>query len=1052
MSQALSTADNRKAPLSCKGRGGGVRDEPPPYAELHARSNFSFLQGASHPEELVERAAALGYRALALTDECSLAGVVRAHAAACRHGLHLIIGSRLTCDCGLQIVVLAMDHAGYARLSALITRARRHTPKGTYRLDRDELADGLPGCQVLWCADPQADDSERDGHWLAARFGARCHIAVERALAADEGPRLQALADLAARTGLSRVATGGVVMHARGRRALADTLTAVRLGTTVAAAGTALLPSGERHLRSRGELAALFPAELLHATTAIAERCTFTLDELTYEYPDDVVPDGYTAAGWLRTRAEHGAAEHWPTGMPAAVRSQLEHELTLVAELGYEAYFLTVDDMVRFARERGVLCQGRGSAANSVLCFCLGITSVNPEESSMLFERFISRERGEPPDIDVDFEHQRREEVIQYVYRRYGDARVALAATVICYRTKSALRDVGRALGLDAVQIEQLARAARGRDGRAIDRDRVRETGLDPDAPLIHRVLVLAEQLLGFPRHLSQHVGGLVIARQPLAGLVPVENAAMDGRSVIQWDKDDLDAVGLLKIDCLALGMLTALRKAFTLVEQFHGQRYTLASLPRDDADVFAMIQRADTVGVFQIESRAQMSMLPRLRPACFYDLVIEISIVRPGPIQGEMVHPYLRRRQGLEPIDYGGPEMERVLGRTLGVPLFQEQVIEMAMVAAGFTPGEADQLRRSMAAWRQAGDLEQFERRIVDGMQAHGYSADFARRMFAQMRGFAGYGFPESHAASFAVLAWASCWLKHHFPAAYTAALLNSQPMGFYGPAQLVRDAREHGVEVRPVDVRYSADGSTLEVDERGSASLRLGLDRVQGLSAGARARLVAARTEAVFADVTDCARRSGLGRRDLDALAAADALVGLAGERPQARWAADGVQASLPLFVEAEAEASEPTPVLAAPTEGRTIVDDYRSLGLTLRRHPLALLRGHLPSWCTARSVRECPGGRRLITGGLVITRQQPSTATGITFLTLEDETGVVNVVVRRDVRAHQREVLYGALLLGVSGRVQREGEVVHVIAERLDDESALLGDLAISSRDFH
>lgn len=1023
----------------------------PAYAELDCRSNFSFLQGASHPEELVERAAALGYTALALTDECSLAGIVRAHGAARRFGLGLVCGSSFELACGLQLIVLAQDRAGYARLSHLITHARRSAAKGAYRLTRTDLDDGLPGCCVLWRADP-ATAADPDAEWLTATFGERCHLAIERPLGPDDEPNLQRLLVLAERHGLTPVATGGVRMHNRGRRALADTLTAIRLGTTVADAGLALAPSGERHLRSRSRLARLFPHELLAASAAVARQCMFSLDELAYDYPEEAVPAGYTPSSWLRSRAHEGAAEHWPAGMPARVREQLEHELAVIAELGYEAYFLTVDDIVRFARRRGILCQGRGSAANSVLCFCLGITAVNPDESSMLFERFISRERGEPPDIDVDFEHQRREEVIQYVYRRYGSARVALAATVICFRSKSALREVGRALGLPPAQVEQLARAARGRDGRDIDPERVRETGLDPDAPLLRRVLVLAEQVLGFPRHLSQHVGGLVIGRRPLAELVPVENAAMAGRTVIQWDKDDLDAVGLLKIDCLALGMLSALQRAFALIADFHGWRPDLATIPRDDPDVFAMIQRADTVGVFQIESRAQMNMLPRLKPASFYDLVIEISIVRPGPIQGEMVHPYLRRRQGLEPIEYGGPEIERVLGRTLGVPLFQEQVIEMAMVAAGFSPGEADQLRRSLATWRKGGDLEAFERRIVEGMRSCGYSGEFARRMFAQIRGFAGYGFPESHAASFAVLAWASCWLKYHYPAAFTAALLNAQPLGFYGPAQLVRDACEHGVEVRPVDVTVSAAQSTLEEDGTGQAALRLGLDRVSGLSRAACERIPATRTEeGAFRDVTDLATRAHLDRRDRDALAAADALRSLAGERPGAHWAADGVTPPLPLFGDADTGA-EPPPPLPTPSEGEAVVADYRSLGLTLRRHPLALLRERLPRWLVAADVRACSDGRRIVTGGLVITRQQPSTATGVTFLTLEDETGVVNVIVRRDVRERQREALYTASLLGVHGRIQRADEVVHVVAERLDDESAALGTLPVPSRDFH
>ncbi|MEX2575313.1 MAG: error-prone DNA polymerase, partial [Halofilum sp. (in: g-proteobacteria)] len=694
-----------------------------------------------------------------------------------------------------------------------------------------------------------------------------------------------------------------------------------------------------------------------------------------------------------------------------------------------------------------------GSAANSAVCYCLGITAIDPARSNLLFERFISRERNEPPDIDVDFEHHRREEVIQYIYRRYGDAHVALAATVIAYRTKSALRDVGKALGLTLAQVDALVSIGVGREGHhGIDRARVREAGLDLDTPVIHRVLTLAEQLLGFPRHLSQHVGGLVIGRRPLSELVPVENAAMAGRTVIQWDKDDLDAVGLMKIDCLALGMLTAIKNAFESIDGFYGRRLSLATIPAEDPEVYAMIQRADTIGVFQIESRAQMSMLPRLRPRTFYDLVIQVSIVRPGPIQGEMVHPYLRRRQGLEPVEYGGAApgsgVERVLERTLGVPLFQEQVIELATFAAGFSPGEADQLRRSMAAWSKNGNLESFERRLIDGMVANGYPEEFARRLFNQIRGFAGYGFPESHAASFALLAYASSWLKHHYPAAYTAALLNAQPMGFYSPSQLVRDARNHGVEVEPIDVCASEAGSCLEHDGAGGAMLRLGLDRVRGLSAAARARIPAAREGRAFRDAGDLARRARLDRRDLDALAEADALTALAGERPTARWAAAGVQPELPLF---EDEAPTPAPALRAPREGESIRADYASVGLTLRRHPLALLRPRFRRWRTAEEIFGLADGTGVHTGGLVTIRQQPSTPTGVTFVTLEDETGWFNVIVWRRIAERQRQTLYGARLMGIAGRVQREGEVVHVVARRLFDESPWLGRLDTRSRDF-
>ncbi len=1025
----------------------------PAYAELHAISNFSFLHGASHPEELVERAARLGYSALALTDECSLAGVVRAHEAAQQRELHLIVGSGFTCSCGLRLVLLAMDRAGYARLSALITDARRAAPKGEYRLARAALADGVPGCLALWLADPLDRDALRDGRWLAELFPGRCWIAVERHLGADEGAYLHALDELATDTGLPRTAAGGVRLHARGRRALADTLTAIRLGTTVADAGIALAANGERHLRPRARLGQLYPPELLAETVAIADRCRFSLDELHYEYPDEGIPREHTPASWLRSLTEAGAAERWPEGVPDSVRQQLEHELALISELEYEPYFLTVHEIVRFAREQDILCQGRGSAANSAVCYCLGITAIDPARSNLLFERFISRERNGPPDIDVDFEHHRREEVIQYIYRRYGDERVALAATVIGYRSKSALRDVGRALGLTPAQVDALASIGAGREGhRGLDRERVREAGLDPDTPMIHRVLTLAQQLLGFPRHLSQHVGGLVIGRRPLSELVPVENAAMAGRTVIQWDKDDLDAVGLMKIDCLALGMLTAVKNAFEWIDRFYGRRLTLATIPAEDPAVYAMIQRADTIGVFQIESRAQMSMLPRLRPQTFYDLVIQVSIVRPGPIQGEMVHPYLRRRQELEPVEYGGAApgsgVERVLERTLGVPLFQEQVIELATLAADFSPGEADQLRRSMAAWSKDGNLEVFERRLIHGMVANGYPEAFARRLFNQICGFAGYGFPESHAAGFALLAYASSWLKYHYPAAFTAALLNAQPMGFYGPSQLVRDAAEHGVEARPIDAAVSEAGSSLEDDGAGGAALRLGLDRVRGLSAAARTRIPAARRERGFHDAADLARRARLDRRDLDALAEADALVSLAGQRPTARWAAAGVQPELPLFAD---EVAAPAPTLRPLREGESIRADYASTGLTLRRHPLALLRPRFQRWRTAGEIHRLADGTDVQTGGLVTIRQQPSTPTGVTFVTVEDETGSLNVVVWRRIAERQRQTLYGARLMGIAGRVQREGEVVHVVAHRLFDESPWLGRLDTRSRDF-
>jgi len=776
-------------------------------------------------------------------------------------------------------------------------------------------------------------------------------------------------------------------------------LTAVRLGKPVAQCGQALFPNAERHLRLRMRLAQLYPPELLAETLAIAERCHFSLDELRYEYPQELVPESETPASWLRKLAEDGLRWRFPAGVPARVGELVEHELRLIAELGYEPFFLTVHDVVRYARDHGILCQGRGSAANSVVCYALGITEVDPARMNMLFERFVSRERNEPPDIDVDFEHQRREEVIQYVYRKYGRSRAALAATVICYRAKSALRDVGKALGMPL-----------------------------SEPPLLE----LAEALRGFPRHLSQHVGGFVISRGPLAELVPVENAAMPERSVIQWDKDDLETLGLLKVDVLALGMLSAIRRALKMIG------IEMQDVPAEDPEVYRMIQKADTVGVFQIESRAQMSMLPRLRPENFYDLVIEVAIVRPGPIQGGMVHPYLRRRRQEEPVVYPSPQVERVLRRTLGVPIFQEQVMELAMVAAGFTPGEADRLRRSMAAWKRSGGLEPFEERLKSGMRRNGYSEAFADSLYRQILGFGEYGFPESHSASFALLVYVSSWIKCHYPAVFCAALLNSQPMGFYAPAQLVQDARRHGVEVRPPDVQASDWDCALEAN-----ALRLGLRMVSGLAEKEGRRIAAGRPYSSIHDLN-------LNKRDLRCLAAAGALQSLAGHRRRAHWAAAGAARRAPL----DAPAAERLPALAPPREGEEIVADYASLGLTLGRHPLALLRENLQKkdLISAKQLHLLPHGRRARVAGLVTCRQRPDTASGVVFVTLEDETGCMNVVVWRNLVESQRRELLGARLMGVEGVVERDGDVVHLVARRLSDYSALLGPLAAASRDFH
>jgi error-prone DNA polymerase len=1023
-----------------------------PYAELHCLSSFSFLRGASQPGELVERAAQLGYAALAITDECSVAGVVRAHVAARERQFKLIVGAEFRLDDGLRCVLLAQNRQGYGRLCRLITRGRRAAPKGEYRLGRGDFLD-LEGCLCLWL--PAAKPEAGDAQWFAQRFPGRVWLAVELLTTGRDRRRREALQALACATGLPLVATGDVHMHARGRRALQDVLTATRLGTTVDQAGLELFPNGERHLRPVARIAELHPPGLLAASLDIAARCTFSLDELRYEYPREIVPEGYTPSAWLRRLTEEGKRHRWPAGVPAQAGQAIEHELALIEDLDYEAYFLTVHDIVRFARSRGILCQGRGSAANSAVCYCLGITEVDPARMSLLFERFISRERNEPPDIDVDFEHERREEVIQYLYGKYGRERAALAATVISYRPRSALRDVARAMGLDALQVEALARSMQWWDGSRIDAGRVREVGLDPDSPVLSKVLALARALLGFPRHLSQHVGGFVIARDLLEELVPVENAAMPERTVIQWDKDDLDALGLLKVDVLGLGMLSAIRRAFDLVEGCGGPRWTLATVPAEDPAVYDMIGHADTVGVFQIESRAQMAMLPRLRPRSYYDLVIEVAIIRPGPIQGDMVHPYLRRRAGLEAISYPSEAVADVLKRTLGVPIFQEQVMQLAIVAAGFTPGEADQLRRAMAAWKRKGGLGPFEERLIRGMRERGYAEEFARRIFQQILGFGEYGFPESHAASFALLVYVSAWLKRHEPGAFTAALINSQPMGFYAPSQLVQDARRHGVEVRPIDVHASAWDCTLEA-QAGAVSppaLRLGLRLVKGLSAEAAGRLVAARAgRSGFESVQQLAELARLDRRELGCLAAADALTGLGGHRHRAAWNVAGVESPWPVLP--EVRIAEGLPLLRAPREGEDIVADYAHTGLTLRRHPVALLRPQLGArgMLSSAELRATPHGSIVRTAGLVITRQRPGSAEGVTFVTLEDEFGSINLIVWRDVAERQRRPLVASRLLAVAGELQVEGEVMHVIAHRLADLSRWLGQLQARSRNFH
>ena len=1086
----------------------------PRYAELHCRSNFSFLTGASHPKELVARALQLGYGALAITDECSLSGVVHAHEEAQRCGLHLIVGATMWVGAAegsadadpptmspMRLVLLAQTRAGYGHLSEWITLARRRAGKGHYHAYRSDIEAapsassqanvpdgpalaGLPGCLALLSPNvtQPLDQMLAHAQWLKAVFGDRAAMALSLLLRARDDVLIERVRQVADITGLPIAAAGDVLMHVRSRKPLQDTLTATRLGLPLAQCGWQLEPNAEQHLRPIGRLQALHEPAWLAQTVSLAERCTFSLAELRYEYPDEIVPPGTTPASHLRALTEAGALkryppEKFPHGVPPKVREQIEHELALIARLHYEPYFLTVADIVQWARAQSILCQGRGSAANSTVCYCLQVTEVDPARQHTLFERFISVERNEPPDIDIDFEHQRREEVIQYIYRKYGRDRAALTAVITRYRPRSALRDVGRALGLDLQRIDGVAKSQQWFDGRSIDPERLREKGFDLASPITRLWMELTEQLIGFPRHLSQHPGGFVISRGPLAQLVPIENAAMEGRSVIQWDKDDLDALGLLKVDILALGMLTALRRSLDLIGQKLGRRFELQDVPPEDAATYDMICKADTVGVFQIESRAQMSMLPRLKPREFYDLVVEVAIVRPGPIQGGMVHPYLRRRDGLEPVTYPKPEIEVALSRTKGVPIFQEQVMQLAVLAADFTPGEADSLRRGMAAWKRKGGLGPFHERLVGRMVEKGYERDFAESIFKQIEGFGEYGFPESHAASFALLVYASSWIKCHHPDAFLVALLNSQPMGFYQPAQLVRDAREHGVEVRPVDVRFSLWDSSLEGQGDGVRAVRLGLNRIGGLAPDVAGRIVQSRQRGgAFGDLEALTRRATLGAHELKLLADADALRGLVaqaqapsgasppvGHRHQAAWAVAAIEpppsALLHDMRRREDALDAFPPALAAPSAAEDMRADYRSLGLTLNRHPLALLRAQLDVFRiqTAAVLRGYPSGRIARASGIVTHRQRPGTAKGTVFVTLEDDTGSINVIVWPAVAQAQRQPLLAATLLTVYGQWQRHSDsggehaVMHLLATKLIDHTALLDGLTTRSRDF-
>jgi len=1019
------------------------------HAELVCATAFTFLEGASHAEELVARAHALGLAALGMADRNTVAGVVRAHEAARKVGLRLLVGARLSFVDGTpDVVAYPTDRTVWGRLTTLLTLGKRRAKKGECVLTRADFAAHAAGMVGIAMAPEVLGE-------LREMLGGRVWLAARRAHAGDDARRLAALAAAGRAAGVPLLATHDVLFHHPARKPLADVMACIRLGTTIERAGLALAPHAERHLKPPGETARLFrdhPAAVA-ASLEIAAQVGFSLDQLSYEYPDEPVPPGRTADEHLAVLTRQGAAQRYPQGVPDRVRATIAKELAMIERLGYARYFLTVHDIVVFARGRGILCQGRGSAANSAVCFALGITAVDPVEIDLLFERFINAERREPPDIDVDFEHERREEVIQYIYRRYGADRAAIAATVIHYRPKMAIREVGRVMGLSEDTTGILSSqswGSRSSAGELWSPERLAEVGLDPESPALARTLLLARELIGFPRHLSQHVGGFVLTRGPLIETVPVGPAAMAERSFIEWDKDDIDALGIMKVDVLALGMLTCIRKAFALLRARGFPIADLADVPREDPATYRMLCRGDSVGVFQVESRAQMNMLPRLRPVRFYDLVIEVAIVRPGPIQGDMVHPYLRRRQGREAVHFPSPdpahgppdELERVLGKTLGVPLFQEQAMRIAIEAAKFTPEEANALRRAMSTFRHVGTINTFFDKMVGGMVARGYAPDFAERCFRQIEGFGTYGFPESHAASFAHLVYVSAWLKCHHPAAFACALLNSQPMGFYAPAQIVRDAREHAVAVRGIDVAYSGWDCTVEEGEGSAVALRLGLRLIEGFREAWADRVAAARPLADFAALA----RVGLPRAALVMLAEADGLRSLGLDRRAAAWRVRGLeQDAAPLLA-----ALDPPPgaaVLPKMADGEHVAADYQTTGLSLRAHPMRFLRRTL----AAEGVASCASatterdGRRVRLAGVVLMRQRPGTAAGVVFATIEDETGIANIVIWATVMERFRRAVLGSSVLEVTGRIQRSEEgVVHVVAEALADRSALLANL--------
>ncbi|MEZ9168729.1 error-prone DNA polymerase [Vibrio cyclitrophicus] len=1025
------------------------------YSELFCQSNYSFLEGASHAEELVLQADFLRYKALAVTDECSLAGIVKVHSAIKQHKLSLkqIVGSMFWLNEECQVILICPNRQAYAELCRIITNARRRSSKGHYQLSEWDIM-SAKHCFILWLPQQKNEDAHW-GQWLSQHHSGRLWIGLQRHLKQTDQQYIDYCVEMSHHHQLPITACGGVLMHNANRLPLQHSLTAIKYQKPITEVGSHLLANAERCLRSINKLSHIFKVEWLEESNRISELCEFELDSLRYEYPSELIPQGETPMSYLRMLVEKGKRARFPQGVPNDIQQIIEKELGLIDELDYPFFFLTIHDIVMFAKSQGILYQGRGSAANSVVCYCLEITSVDPRQISVLFERFISKERDEPPDIDVDFEHERREEVIQYIYKKYGRERAALAATVISYRFKSAVRDVGKALGLQETQLDYFIKNTNRRDKSLGWQAQLTQLGLQPDSLKGQQFIHLVNEIIGFPRHLSQHVGGFVISSGPLYELVPVENAAMHDRTIIQWDKDDLETLGLLKVDVLALGMLSAIRKCFDLIKRIHGRSLTIAEITRlkDDPQVYGMIQRADTVGIFQIESRAQMSMLPRLKPRTYYDLVIQIAIVRPGPIQGDMVHPFLKRRDGIEPISYPSKDVKSVLSRTLGVPIFQEQVIKLAMVAAGFTGGEADQLRRAMAAWKKNGNVFKFKNKLIEGMQNRGYETEFAEQIFKQICGFGEYGFPESHSASFAVLAYCSAWLKCYYPECFYASLLNSQPMGFYSPSQLVQDAQRHNVAILPVCVNTSQDNHIV-VEHQNGLAIRLGLRQIKGFSEHGIQSVLANRPHSGYRHPSQVKQLS-MNKRDIELLASANALHNVSGDRFQTRWAMMDSASDLPLFSQVHDDIKHS---LHQPSEMQNLLEDFSSVGISLNKHPITLLEetNRLGRFTHMKDLKQQRHKSMVTVVGLVTGKQSPGTAAGVTFVTLEDNTGNINVVVWGATARAQQQAYLTAKALKVQGVLEKEGEVVHVIAGKLIDITDEITDeitgLNTKSRDFH